>query len=226
MNDAAPEQWEVVDRYLADHALTYDDPLTDAVAASSAAGLPRIAVSPTQGKLLHVIARACGARRILELGTLAGYSTIWLGRALPADGLLLTIERDPRHAEVARANIERAGVTALVELRVGKAADVLAELASEEVDPFDMIFIDVDLEGTADYFSRSLDLARPGTVIIVDNVVRSGAIIEDTNTDPGIEGMRQFQELIARERRVSATSIQTVGVKGHDGFSIAIVEGS
>src|SRR5205823_2568734 len=215
--------WTAVDRYIDDALVAPDAALDAALQASSKAGLPAIAVSPSQGKLLHLMARAQGARRILEIGTLGGYSTIWLARALPADGRLVTLESDPKHAEVARANIARAGLTHVVELRLGKALDTLPELAAEGRGPFDLIFIDADKPSNADYFAWALRLARRGSVIVVDNVVRGGAVIDAASADANVQGARRFYDALAAEPRVVATAIQTVGSKGYDGFAIALV---
>jgi predicted O-methyltransferase YrrM len=185
--------------------------------------LPRIAVSPPQGKLLHILARAQGAKNILEIGTLGGYSTIWLARALPRGGRLITLEADPRHAEVARTNFLRAGFAEVIEIRLGKALDCLPEIEAERRGPFDFVFIDADKENIVDYFAWSLRLTRPGSTIIVDNVVRSGAVIDPTSTDSMVRGVRAFNERLAAEPRVTATAIQTVGSKGYDGFTIAFV---
>ncbi|MGA3284717.1 MAG: O-methyltransferase [Verrucomicrobiota bacterium] len=217
------ETWTAVDRYLADLFVPSDPALDAALAASVAAGLPPISVSPNQGKLLQLLARIQGARSILEIGTLGGYSTIWLARALPAGGRLITLEFEPKHAEVARANLIRAGLAGVVELRVGRALDTLPQLAAEGRGPFDLIFIDADKPSTADYFAWSLKLSRRGSVIIVDNVVRKGAVSDAASDDPNVRGMRRFHESLAAEKRVSATVFQTVGSKGYDGFAIALV---
>jgi predicted O-methyltransferase YrrM len=212
-----------VDRYLTGLLVGEDAALDAALAANAAAGLPAIDVSPNQGKLLQLIAEIHGARTILELGTLGGYSTIWLARALPPEGRLTTLELDPRYAEVAKANIARAGLAERVEVRVGAALESLARLAAEGAGPFDLIFVDADKVSTPEYFSWALELSRPGTVIIVDNVVRDGQVIDPASRDPSVQGMRRFLEQLAIEPRVSATAIQTVGSKGHDGFSLAVV---
>ena len=212
-----------VDRYLTGLLVGDDAALDEALAANAAAGLPAIDVSPNQGKLLQLIAEIHGARTILELGTLGGYSTIWLARALPPEGHLTTLEVDPRYAEVAKANIARAGFAERVELRVGPALETLARLAAERAGPFDLIFVDADKVSTPEYFSWALELSRPGSVIIVDNVVRDGQVIDPASRDPSVQGMRRFLEQLAVEPRVSATAIQTVGSKGHDGFSLAVV---
>ncbi|MGA2320816.1 MAG: O-methyltransferase [Solirubrobacteraceae bacterium] len=217
------EHWTAVDRYISELLLASDPALDAALKASAAAGLPPIAVSPAQGKLLHLLARIQSARSILELGTLGGYSTIWLARALPRDGHLITLEANPSYADVARANLERAGVGDLVELRVGRALEMLGQLIAEHHDPFDVIFIDADKEGTPEYFAAALELSRPGSLIITDNVVRGGALIDATSNDPGVMGMRRFHELLADESRASSTTIQTVGSKGYDGFTLALV---
>jgi predicted O-methyltransferase YrrM len=226
----AQERWSAVDSYIVDHLIGEDPVLEAALKDSIAAGLPPIAVTPAQGKLLELLARLQGARAILELGTLGGYSTIWLARALPTGGRLVTLEADPRHAEVARANIARAGFEEVVELRVGAALETLPELAAEGAGPFDMIFIDADKGNFPGYLEWSLKLSRPGTLIIGDNVVRDGAILEPDADDPSggnetIKGVRRFYELLAAESRVSATAIQTVCDKGYDGFVLAIVGG-
>ncbi len=217
------EQWTEVDRYVADLFVGPDPALDATLQSSDAAGLPSISVSASQGKLLHLLARVQGARNILELGTLGGYSTIWLGRALPADGHLITLEFDPKHAEVARANIARAGLASVVEVRVGRALDTLPQLAAEGRGPFDLIFIDADKPGYPDYLPWALKLSRRGSLIIADNVVRKGAVADAASTDPNVQGVRRFNQLLAAEPRVSATAIQTVGSKGYDGFAMALV---
>jgi predicted O-methyltransferase YrrM len=217
------DQWSAVDSYIADLFLAPDPALEAALTSSTAAGLPAISVSPTQGKLLHVLARVQGARRILEIGTLGGYSTIWLARALPADGRLISLEVDPKHAEVARANIARAGLANVVEIRLGSALDTLPKLVSEGRGPFDLIFIDADKPGYADYLKWSLKLARKGTLIIADNVVRKGAVADPESTDENVQGIRKFNEALAAEKRVTTTVIQTVGSKGYDGLALIMV---
>lgn len=224
------ERWTAVDRYISDHLISADPALEAALADSDAAGLPSIAVTPNQGKLLELLARMQGASKILELGTLGGYSTIWLARALPPGGRLITLEADPRFAEVARANIARAGLADAVELRVGAALETLPELHAEGAGPFDLIFIDADKQNYPGYFEWSLKLSRPGTVIVGDNVVRDGAILDPDAYHPEhgnevIKGVRRFYEMVAEEPRVSAnaTAIQTVGAKGYDGFALMIV---
>lgn len=217
------ERWAEVDRYFADLLVPPDSALDAALEASDAAGLPRHNVSPNQGKFLSLLAQIQGARTILEIGTLGGYSTIWLARALPADGRLITLEADPKHAEVARANIARAGLADVVELQLGVALDTLPKLADEGYDPFDLIFIDADKPSNPDYFAWALTLSRRGSLIIIDNVVRNGAVLDAASDDPNVRGVRRFNELLAAEPRVSATAIQTVGSKGYDGFAIALV---
>jgi predicted O-methyltransferase YrrM len=226
---SAEELWTAVDRYICDQIIPRDPVLDAVLDASDAAGLPPIATSPTQGKLLELLARVHGARRILELGTLGAYGTIWLARALPPDGQLVTLEADPRNAEVARANIAAAGLTDVVQLRLGPALQTLPELLAEG-DPFDLIFIDADKQSDAEYLEWSLKLSRPGTLIIADNVVGGGAVIDPDARNPwgedgGVQGVRRFYELLGAEPRLSATAIQTVGEKGHDGFALALVTG-
>ncbi len=219
----AQEQWTLVDHYLGDLLVPSDPALDAALQASAAAGLPPINVSPPQGKLLLLLAQIQGARTILEIGTLGGYSTIWLARALPVDGRLITLEANPTHADVARANIARAGLTAVVEVRVGRALDTLPQLAAEGHGPFDLIFIDADKPSNPEYVAWALTLSRRGSLIIVDNVVRDGAVINADSDDPMIRGVRRSIDLLATEPRVSATAIQTVGSKGYDGFALAVV---
>ena len=217
------KQWIVVDRYITDLLVPSDPALDGALEASNAGGLPQIQVSPAQGKFLQLLARAQGARKILEVGTLGGYSTIWLARALPPDGRLITLEVNPHHADVARANFARADLGDIVELRLGPALQTLPELATENRGPFDFIFIDADKPANADYFTWALRLSRPGSVIIVDNVIRDGAVIDFASKDEDVQGVRRLNELIAAELRVTATTIQTVGSKGYDGFTMALV---
>jgi predicted O-methyltransferase YrrM len=219
----AQEQWTAVDRYITDLLVPPDPALEAALEASVAAGLPAINVTPNLGKLLHLLARVQGARNILEVGTLGGYSTLWLARALPAGGRLITLEVDPKHAEIARANIARAGLANVVELRLGPALDTLPQLAAEGRGPFDLIFIDADKPSNAAYFAWALRLSRRGSLIIVDNVVRKGEVIDPASPDPNVQGVRRFNEVLAAEPRVSATEIQTVGSKGYDGFALALV---
>jgi predicted O-methyltransferase YrrM len=215
--------WTEVDRFLETQLVPADPALEAALAASDAAGLPPIQVTPTQGKLLHLLARIGGARRILEIGTLGGYSTIWLAQALPAGGRVVTLELDPGHAAVARANLAQAGLADRVELRVGRALDLLAALAAERGDPFDLVFIDADKSEYPGYFRGALALTRPGSLIVGDNVVRDGEVADAASTDPRVQGARRFHELVGAEPRVTATAIQTVGAKGYDGFTLALV---
>lgn len=216
-------QWTAVDQYISDLLIPSDGALQATLDASEAAGLPTIQVAPNQGKLLSLLAKAIGARRILEIGTLGGYSAIWLARALPSDGQLITLEFDPKHAEVARANLAKAGLADRVSVRLGPALDTLPQLAQAGEGPFDLIFIDADKVNTAAYFEWALRLARPGSLIIVDNVVRGGAVTDAHSDDPNVRGIRQFNALLAQEKRVTATIIQTVGSKGYDGLAIALV---
>ena len=217
------QTWTAVDHYLDDVLVGHDAARDAALRESAEAALPPINVAPTQGKLLNLLARSIGARSILEIGTLGGYSTIWLARALPADGRLITLEIDRRHAEVARANIARAGLEQRVEVRVGRALDALAQLGEQAAGPFDLFFIDADKPNIPAYFSWALRLSRPGSLIVVDNVVRDGAVIEADSADASVQGVRRLNELMASEPRVAATVIQTVGVKGYDGFALALV---
>ena len=220
--------WAEVDRYIADRLIPQDPVLDAALAASEAAGLPPGAISASQGKLLELLARIRGARRILELGTLGGYSTIWLARAVPADGWVVTLEVNPHYAEVARANLANAGLAEIAQVRVGEALQTLPELLADGAGPFDLIFIDADKQNNPAYLEWSLKLSRPGSVIIADNMVRAGAILDPDSSDPrlgdgGLQGVRHFYDLLAAEPRVTATAIQTVGAKGHDGFVLALV---
>ena len=217
------QQWTAVDDYV-DSVLVPADPTLDAALQASAdAGLPDISVSPAQGKLLHLLALGQGARRILEIGTLGGYSAIWLARALPSDGRLITLEADPGHADVARANLANAGLAGVSEVRTGPALDTLPLLHAAGDGPFDLIFIDADKPGYPDYLAWSVRLSRPGTMIIADNVVRDGGVIDAASKLPGVQGVRRFIEAMAAEPRVSATVVQTVGRKGYDGFALAVV---
>jgi len=213
--------WTKVDQYFGDAQARHDAALTAALASSVAAGLPEIQVSQNQGKFLHVLATALGATRILEIGTLGGYSTIWMARALPPGGVLVTLEYEPKHAEVARANIARAGLAHVVEIRVGAALDTLPQLDARR--PFDLIFIDADKPNIPNYFTWALKLARVGTVIIVDNVVRKGTVIDAASDDANVQGVRRFTELVSRESRVTAATLQTVSSKGYDGFTTVVV---
>jgi len=217
------ERWAEVDRYVVDRLAATDDVLETVHDDSVAAGLPDIAVSAVQGKLLHLLARAVGARTVLEVGTLGGYSTVWLARALPSGGRLVTLEVDAHHADVARANVAAAGLADLVEVRVGPALETLPKLASEAVGPFDLVFVDADKENNAAYVELALGLSHPGTVIVVDNVVRGGAVVEADHADPRVQGTRALFDYLAREPRLDCTALQTVGVKGYDGFVLALV---
>src|SRR5215207_8965312 len=216
------ELWTAVDRYLGDLLVSADPALEASLAASAAAGLPAINVSPVQGKLLHLLARAIGARNVLEIGTLGGYSTIWLARALPDGGRLISLEADAKHAEVAGANIARADLENKVEVRLGLALDLLPGLAAERKEPFDFVFIDADKPNNAAYFDWALKLSRPGSIIVVDNVVRDGDVIDAVSDSPTVQGVRRFLERLAAEPRVSATAIQTVGTKGYDAFVVCL----
>jgi predicted O-methyltransferase YrrM len=216
--------WSDVDTYINQHLVGADAALDGALARAAEAGLPAIDVAPNQGKLLHLLARMCGARSILELGTLAGYSTIWLARAVPPGGRLVTLELDPGYAEVARENLAAAGVADRVEVRVGPALDGLAVLEREGAGPFDLVFLDADKQSTPAYFEGALRLTRPGSVIVADNVVRGGRLADPNSDDPGVLGMRRFTELLGAAADVTATAVQTVGQKGWDGFALALVE--
>lgn len=219
----AEKVWQDVDSYYEDLFGLSDPVMEKVLAMSDAGGLPAIQVSPLQGRLLMMLAQMHSARRVLEVGTLGGYSTIWLARALPPDGRLVTLEFEPRHADVARANIAHAGFSAQVEVRLGKAADSLAAMIAAEEAPFDLIFLDADKQGYPAYLEASLKLIRPGGVIVADNMVRKGAVVDAESGDASVRGVRQFNEIVAREKRLCATAIQTVGEKGYDGFVIARV---
>jgi predicted O-methyltransferase YrrM len=215
--------WTNVDRYLAESLIPADPVLEAALAANAAAGLPSIDVSPTQGKWLHLLAKIKGATRILEIGTLGGYSTIWLARALPPEGRLITMEFSPKHAEVAQQNITRAGLSHLVEIRIGAAADSLAKLHAEDPTPFDLIFIDADKPNNPTYLEWAVKFSRVGTLIVVDNVIRDGEVANPASTDPSVLGTRTMFEMLAANPRLQSTAFQTVGSKGYDGFAIALV---
>ncbi|MBT2443315.1 O-methyltransferase [Streptomyces sp. ISL-36] len=217
------DQWTTVDRYITDLLAPADDALAATLADSTAAGLPEIAVAPNQGKLLNLLVAMQGARTVLEIGTLGGYSTIWMARALPADGRLITLEYNPSHADVARANIARAGLDKIVEVRTGAALDTLPQLEEEGAGPFDLVFVDADKVNNPRYVEWALKLSRPGTVIIVDNVVRGGRIAAPHPDDAAITGTRAMFELVSREPRLDATAFQTVGTKGYDGLLLARV---
>ncbi|UOZ04354.1 O-methyltransferase [Amycolatopsis sp. WQ 127309] len=216
------DQWTKIDTYTSNLMVEHDAALDLAAKASAEAGLPEIAVAPNQGKFLHLLARTHGARRILEIGAFGGYSAIWLARALPAGGTLTTLEAEPSFAEVARRNIDNAGLSDVVDLRVGKALETLPELAGGE--PFDLVFIDADKANIPEYFGWALKLTRPGSVIVVDNVVLDGLVIEADSPNPAVQGVRRFNQLVADEPRVTATTVQTVGSRGHDGFCLMLVE--
>jgi len=215
--------WTAVDEYTTGLLMPPDPVLDAALAASDAAGLPSISVTPSQGKLLMLLAQLAGASQILEVGTLGGYSSIWLGRALKPGGRLVTLEANPKHAEVARANIARAGLSSLIELRLGDARASIQQLAAEGAGPFDLIFIDADKESIPHYLEWSLKLSHRGSLIIVDNVIRDGALIDAKSKDGNVQGARRMHAMLAAEPRVSATTIQTVGSKGYDGFTLALV---
>lgn len=217
------DQWTDVDHYFSERLLPSDAILESALEASATAGLPAISVSPNQGKLLQILAQIAGARSILEIGTLGGYSTIWLARGLRAGGHLISLEVDPRHAEVARLNVSRAGLQGAVEVRIGNALETMPQLSAERRGPFDFIFIDADKQNIPTYFEWALKLSRPGTLIVVDNVVRSGAVVDADSSDPSVQGVRRFIELLRAESGASGTAIQTVGIKGYDGFAIVLV---
>jgi predicted O-methyltransferase YrrM len=216
---SAPERWTAVERYLTERL----EPPDPALAATLDSGLPPQDVSPLEGKLLHVLARAVRARTVLELGTLAGYSTIWLARAVPADGRVITVEADPRRVEVARANLERAQVAEVVDVRAEPALEALRGLIAEAAGPFDLVFMDADKANNAVYLQLALELSRPGTLIVADNVIRDGAVADAESEDEAVEGVRRFFELLAAEPRLTATAIQTVGRKGYDGLALALV---
>lgn len=217
------EQWTTVDQYIADLFIPPDPALEAALASSDAAGLPAINVSPNQGKLLHILARLKGARSILEIGTLGGYSTIWLAWALPPNGHLISLELDPKHAEVARANLDRARVGKTAEIRVGRALDSLAALVKEGHEPFDLIFIDADKQGYTEYLQWALKLSQPGTLIAADNVVRHGEVADPNSKDENVQGIQRFNKALAAEKRVTTTVMQTVGCKGYDGLALILV---
>ena len=217
------DTWKKVDDFFTESLIPADSTLDAAIAANRKAELPPIDVTPLQGKFLELLIRATGARRVLEIGTLGGYSTIWMARAVGSEGRVITLELENRHAEIAQRNFENAGVAERIDLRIGPASESLAGLVAEAAASFDCIFIDADKAGYPDYFQWSLKLSRPGTLIIADNVVRDGKVIEPDNPDPNIQGVRRFTELAGAERRLSTTVLQTVGGKGYDGFAIAIV---
>jgi predicted O-methyltransferase YrrM len=219
----AEDQWTEVDRYFSDKLLPSDPSLESALETSVRAGLPAISVSPNQGKLLQILAQLVGARSILEIGTLGGYSTIWLARGLRPGGHLVTLEVDPKHAEVARLNVSRAGLKDVVEIRIGNALETLPQLSAERRGPFDLVFIDADKQNIPTYFEWALKLSRPGALIVVDNVVRSGAVIDADSSDPSVQGVRRFVDLLRAQTGASGTVVQTVGIKGYDGLAIVLV---
>ena len=217
--------WAEVDDYLTRTVVQPEDALEAALLSTAAAGMPPIAVSAPQGKLLALMATMVGATKILEIGTLGAYSTIWMARALPPSGRLVSLEVDPRHAEVARKNIAAAGLDHVTEVRIGAALDTLPMLEREGAGPFDLSFVDADKVNIPAYFDWCVRLSRPGAVIVVDNVIRNGAVVDSRSEDPAVRGVRSLNELLSREAQVSATTIQTVGSKGYDGFSVALVRG-
>jgi predicted O-methyltransferase YrrM len=215
--------WTEVDEYFGDHLLKSDAALDAILAANRKAGLPPIDVTPLQGKFLELLVRMSSARRVLEIGMLGGYSTAWMARALPSDGRVISLELEQRHADIARKNLESVNLSDRVEIRVGRAADSLQKLVAEKAAPFDLIFIDADKAGYPDYLDWSLKLSRPGTVIVADNVVREGAVIDPKSADPNVQGVRRFTEKLAAEPRLTATALQTVSSKKHDGLILAVV---
>ncbi|HRK30582.1 MAG TPA: O-methyltransferase [Tepidisphaeraceae bacterium] len=219
------ELFRAVDEYIVSTLINEDDVLRQTQIDAKAAGLPAISVSAAQGKLLQLFVQMLAARRVLEVGTLAGYSAIWMARALPADGSLFTIEFDPRHAEVARQNVNRAGLSARVNQCVGDARDILPQLHAENAGPFDLVFIDADKKSTPIYFEWALKLSRPGSIIIVDNVIRSGRVADAASRDADVQGIQEFNRMVGGSGSVSATAIQTVGAKGYDGFALVRVCG-
>lgn len=221
MADPTPDTWRRVDAYLTDLLVGHDPGLEQAVAEQNDAGLPSIEVAPVNGKLLHLIARMSAARRVLEIGTLGAYSTIWLARAVPDDGMVVTVEAEPRIAEVARANLDRAGVGAKVEIKLGRGADVLPTLAGTQ--PFDLVFIDADKESNTIYLDWAARLGRPGTVVVVDNTVRGGEVANPATENPQVIGVQRGLEMLARDPRFDATALQTLDAKGYDGIAIALV---
>lgn len=220
---ALQDRWTAVDQYIDDLLFPSDTMLAAALASSAAAGLPPISVTASQGKLLCLLVQMSGARTILEIGTLGGYSTLWLARALPSDGRLITLESEPRHAEVARANFTHAGMTEKIELRLGSALDTLPQLVAEKHAPFDFIFLDANKDGYAEYLTWSLRLSRPGTIIVADNVVRDGEVIYADSSNIQVQGARRFNQMLASDSRLSATILQTVGSKGYDGLALVRV---
>ena len=216
--------WDRVDAYLTGTFVPHEEAFAAALADSDKAGLPTIQVSPPQGRLLELLARALQARTILEIGTLGGYSTLWLARGLAPGGRIVTLEVDPKHADVARRNFERAGRSDAIELRLGAALETLPRMVEERAGPFDLVFVDADKPSLPDYFSWSLQLSRPGTLIVIDNVVREGDVVDATSADASVQGVRRMNERIAAEPRVTATTLQTVGGKGYDGLAFVLVD--
>lgn len=221
--DSAQSSWSSMEQYFDSALLSSDDILDSVLAANAAAGLPNYDVTPSQGKLLHLLVRLQQPKFVLEIGTLGGYSSIWLARALPAGGKLVTLELEPHHAEVARENFVRAGVEDKIDLRIGDALETLCELEAANAGPFDFVFIDADKQRNPEYFSHAITLSRSGSLIVVDNVVRGGSVLEADCDDPGAQGIRRLLEMLSNDDRVSATALQTVGGKGYDGFLFAIV---
>ncbi|WP_309067356.1 O-methyltransferase [Microbacterium sp.] len=220
--EPTPENWAAADRWLSEALVGHDPALEEGLAAQQAAGLPAIEVAPLAGKMLHLLTRISGARRVLEIGTLGGYSTTWLARALPDDGRVVTIEAEPANAEVARSNLARAGVAERVEIRTGRGAEVLPTLEG----PFDLVFIDADKESNTTYLDWAARLGRPGTVVVLDNIGRDGEIVRDDSEDPKVRGTRDALEMLGSDPRFDATALQTVGVKGWDGVAIAVIRAS
>jgi predicted O-methyltransferase YrrM len=218
-----PETWKNVDQYLASLFIPTDPVMAAALEASVAGGLPPIHVSPLQGRMLQLLAQMQDAQRILEIGTLGGFSTLWLARSLGPEGRIVTLELDPQHAAVARATFQRAGLASRIELRLGAAKDSLAAMVAASEAPFDFVFIDADKASIPDYFRFAVQLSRPGTVIITDNVIRKGAVVDGASTDASVQGVRRFNEIVAADPRVTSTTIQTVGEKGYDGFTLTVV---
>ena len=216
--------WSAVDDYIVENLLPADTVLEAALRSNRSRGLPEIDVSPAQGKLLHLLARMNNAKRILEIGTLGGYSTIWLARAVPADGKVVTLELDPHHADVASINFKMAGLSDRIDLKVGPALKSLEDIGAQRVEPFDMVFIDADKPNNPNYLAWAMKLSRPGTVIVCDNVIRDGAVLDKSGSDPNVEGARAAFSFMAKEARLEATAVQTVGAKGYDGFAVAIVK--
>lgn len=216
--------WTEVDSWFESHLLSDDPVLARALERSAEAGLPSIHVAPNQGKLLHLFARMTGARRILEIGTLGGYSTIWMARALPPDGKLVTLEMEPAYADVARANLADAGLSDRVDIRLGPALETLARMKADGEAPFDLVFIDADKPNNPGYLDGAIELSRPGTLIIGDNVVRKGAVVDEDTSDEAVQGVRRFIEAMGRHPRLTATAVQTVGSKGYDGLAVALVD--